>query len=93
MSPVKDKVLDNIEFRRAAFVGSKIMPSAMYDSTIFPKEKKGNYEYDAVRKGAHTSNSTEFELEVKEAGVVLTARVYLQWHILSICLDKTRSLS
>ena len=50
MSPVKDKALDNIEFRTVVFVGSKIMPSATYHSTIFSKEKKGNCEYDAVRK-------------------------------------------
>ena len=50
MSPVKNNALDNIEFRTAVFVGSKIMPSATYYSTIFSKEKKGNCEYDAVRK-------------------------------------------
>ena len=48
MSPVKDKALDNIEFRTAVFVGSKMMSSATYRSTIFSKEKKGNCEYDAV---------------------------------------------
>ena len=34
--------LDNIEFRTAVFVGSKLMPSATYHSTILSKEKKGN---------------------------------------------------
>ena len=48
VSPLKDKALDNID---AVFVGSKLMPSAMYHSTIFSEGKKrGDCEYDAVRK-------------------------------------------
>ena len=93
VSPVKDKALDNIKFRTAVFVGSKIMSSATYHSTIFFKEKKGNCEYDAVRNfmvhvRAIQLNSS-LNLRRRREGV-LSTRVYPQWHIPSICPDEMR---
>ena len=90
---MKDKTLGNIEFQTAVFVGSKIMPSATYHSTIFSKEKKGNCEYDVVRKFMVHIHAIQLNSSLNSR----RRRMFVdkgvpQWHILSICLDEMRGL-